>query len=95
MCTHRIVVICYLNGVVSKRNTLCGTLCLLFWLNRVTEKEQHETDAALDEYTKPIQTLYLYIVIFIVLSIEIFMIIKHFQILIKSRRVNFNCIMYL
>ena len=92
MCTHRIVVICYLNGVVSKRNTLCGTLCLLFWLNRVTEKEQHETDAALDEYTKPIQTLYLYIVIFIVLSIEIFMIIKHFKIF---RVMNFNCIMYL
>ena len=29
MCTHWIVVICYLNGVVSKRNTLCGTFCLL------------------------------------------------------------------
>ena len=81
MCTHRIVVICYLNGVVSKRNTLCGTLCLLFWLNRVTEKEQHETDAALDEYTKPIQTLYLYIVIFHSFIYRNFMTMKHFSVL--------------
>ena len=92
MCTHRIVVICYLNGVVSKRNTLCGTLCLLFWLNRVTEKEQHETDAALDEYTKPIQTLYLYIVIFHSFIYRNFMTTKHLQML---RVIDFNCIMYL